>query len=334
MKKYIIASMLCCSFILLSTHVQAEEKVALSVKDAVETALARNLNLRLVEQGVEEALGEVNRAKGRFDEYIKVESSYKQYEYSPLSVGGATLEEQGNVDLGITKRLSTGTELGVSWRTESYKSDIDGLFYDPAYSTGLSVDVVQPLLQGFGTDVQSAEQRAAEQDVAVARFQVESLVADLAAEVKRRYWELVFARTDIEVKRFSVSLAEKLLSETKAKISVGRLAEIEIYQPQSEVARREEELITAERAIGFAEDELKLLMNIDNWDVLYVPTDNPPRDDVHVNANEILENALLNRADLGALQGSIEASLLRKNLAQDQLRPVLNLVGGIGYGGV
>jgi len=165
-------------------------------------------------------------------------------------------------------------------------------------------------------------------------FQVDSTAADLAALVKNGYWNLVFAWQDIEVKKFSVTLARKLLEETEAKIAAGSLAEVEIYQPQSEVTRREEDLIAAELAIGLAEDELKLLLNSSDWLTSFAPTDTPSTKPVVLEQKKILQNALTNRPDLKAAKMSIDAARIRQTLAEDDLRPALSLTGRVGYGGL
>jgi outer membrane protein TolC len=166
-----------------------------------------------------------------------------------------------------------------------------------------------------------------------ATYQVNSEAANLAADVKIAYWNLVFAWQDIEVQKLSLKLARKLLEETEAKINAGRLAKVEIYQPQSEVARREEQLISSERAIGTAEDELKLLLNSDKWMTSFQPTDQPTTEPVELDLATIQKNALKNRPDLKAADLLIEAAEFEEKKAKNDIRPDLSLVGGVGVAG-
>jgi outer membrane protein TolC len=311
----------------------SEKSVPITLREAVEQALANNLNLKLQQEETNVATGAIDIARSRFDKSLSAEIGASGEESTPLYTGAAEHEDSGNLSASLNKRFTTGTEMELGWSNTHYDSDADGLDLNPSYGSSISLGLTQPLLRGWGKDIQTSFITAAEKDLTAATFQVDSLAADLAAQVKSGYWNLVFAWQDIEVKRLSLTLARKLLEETVAKIEAGKLAEVELYQPQSEVARREEELIAAERAIGIADDELKLLLNSDSWFTPFSPVDLPRTEPVQLSPQSILDNALTNRPDLKAAQMGIDAASIRKKLAEDELRPSLNLVGTLGYGG-
>lgn len=330
-------SRICLSLALLlavSGSVTATEtNYQLTLREAVEQALANNLNLRLQQENTVIAEGSVKIAESRFDRLLSAEVGVESAESTPLFRGGAEEEDSANVNATLSKRFTTGTEVQLGLSNSRYDSDAEGLLLNPSYGNSVNVGVSQPLLKGWGKDIQTAEISAAESEVSAATFQVDSLAANLAAQVKQGYWELVFAWQDIEVKKLSLTLAQKLLEETEAKINAGKLAEVELYQPQSEVARREEELIAAERAIGVADDELKLLLNSNDWITPFQPVDLPDTTPVTLIPKNILDNALASRPDLEAAKKNIDAAKIREKIAEDDLRPSLNLVGSLGFGG-
>ncbi|SHO49775.1 TolC family protein [Desulfopila aestuarii] len=308
--------------------------VPLTLKTAVETALANNLNLTLRREDTNIAAGAIDIAKGRFDKQFNAETGVEGVHSTPLYANGIDNENSGRLDASITKRFTTGTEVELGWTNSRYDADAFGIEVNPSYRSMVELGISQPLLRGWGTEIQTGQVTAAEIEHTASTFQVNSTAADLAALVKRGYWNLVFSWQDIEVKKFSVSLARKLLAETEAKIAAGALAEVEIYQPQSEVTRREEDLIAAELAIGLAEDELKLLLNSSDWLTPFAPTDTPSTEPVTLEQKKILQNALANRPDLKAAKMSIDAARIRQTLAEDDLRPALSLAGRVGYGGL
>lgn len=333
-----ILSQLCLGTVLLmplttATVNGAETTLPLTLKQAVESALQNNLNLKLTREDTEIAGGAVDIAQGRFDKNITAQAGYESQESTPLVIGGAEQEDMGNFDINMSKRFTTGTELQFGWQNTSYDSDSVAMSLNPSYNSGLKMGLAQPLLRGWGSDIQTAQVQAAEKNYDAASYQVDSTAADLAALVKTGYWNLVFAWQDISVKTLSLDLAQKLLGETEAKISAGKLAQVEVYQPQSEVARREEDLIGAERAIGAAEDNLKLLMNSGDWLIQYEPTDSPLTAPVTIEPMSVLNKALENRPDLKAAELAIQAARLDEMIAEDNLRPDLNLSGGLAYGG-
>ncbi|GAB6191014.1 hypothetical protein JCM39068_07630 [Desulfocastanea catecholica] len=329
-----------------STHAEIMEK--LDLRSALEQALRNNLNLQLRREDVNSAEGAVLSTAGKFDILLEAEARVQTEELTPIFIGGAEREDSGRWNAEASKLFSTGTTISLGWNNSRFQSNGSGLFFDsapissleadgllinPSYNSGITLGVRQPLLRGFGEETQTADLRASQKQLEAATYQVNSEAANLAAKVKIAYWNLVFARQDIEVQKLSLTLAAKLLKETETKINAGRLAEVEIYQPRSEVVRREEQLISAERAIGVAEDELKLLLNSDRWLMTFQPTDLPITDPIDLDLPTILDNALKNRPDVKAADLLTEAALYEQARAQDAIRPDLSLVGGVGLAG-
>lgn len=311
----------------------AEDVEKIDLRSAVEQALNNNLNLQLRREDVNTAEGAKLSSEGTFDVYLDAQVQGQSEEKTPIFLGGATQEDNGLWNASASKLFTTGTSLSLGWNNSSFNSDAFGLLLDPSYDSGLTLGLRQPLLRGFGREVQTALLQSARKQLEAASFQVSSEAANLAADVKIAYWNLVFARQDIDVQKLSLELARKLLKETETKISAGSLAEIEIYQPRSGVARREEQLISAERAVGTAEDELKILLNSDKWLTTFQPTDQPATIPINLNLPTIIDNALKSRPDIKAAELLIEAAQYAEKKAKDDTRPDLSLVGDVGLAG-
>lgn len=318
-------------FIAGPAHAENVEK--LDLRGAVELALKNNLNIQLRREDVSAAEGAALSAEGKFDVYLDAEVLGQSEERTPLYIGGAYQEDSGLWNAEASKMFTTGTSLSLGWNNSGYDSDASSLLLDPSFNSGLVLGLRQPLLRGFGREVQTAQLQSSQKQLEAAKFQVSSEAANLAASVKVAYWNLVFARQDIEVQKLSVTLAQKLLDETETKINAGSLAEVDIYQPRSEVARREEQLISAERAIGTAEDQLKILLNSDKWLTSFEPTDQPTTEPIDLNLPAIIDNALKNRPDIKAAKLLIEAAQFEEKRAWDDIRPDLSLVGEVGLTG-
>ena len=307
--------------------------VQLTLAEAVQQALASNLGLQLQKDDVAAAEGAKETAEGEFDMIAKAEGGAESKEYEPLIPQGSEKEKTAQWSVGLQQKYITGTEVSVSWNNSRYASTPESPFLDPAYNSGLTIGVRQPLLQGFGVDRQTASIRASEKNLAATTYMVSSEAANLAAKVKGAYWNLVYAWQDKSVKELSLTLARKLLEETEEKISAGELAEMDIYQPQSEIARREQNLILADRTIGLYEDELKLLLNSKDWYTSFLPADLPPTAPITPDPRVIEDKALSTRPDLKAAELAIEAARIQEEVALDNVRPSLALVGMVGQGG-
>lgn len=321
------------SLLLLQQAVLAQNVEKISLQEAIEQALANNLNLRLQKENVQVAEGVSLAAEGKFDFFIEAEALARNEELTPLSPLGAEREDTGVWNGEISKMFTTGTSVSLGYDNSRFDSDSIAFDLNPSYNSALVLGLRQPLLKGFGTEIQTAALRESQKQLEATVFQVDSEAANLAADVKVAYWRFYFALQNIEVQKLSLTLAKKLLEETEAKISAGKMALIDFFQPQSEVARREEQLITAERAVGTAEDSLKLLLNSRDWLAEFEPTDEPAIEPVELDLPTILNNALQNRPDIKAADLIVEAAKIQEEKAKDDIRPDLSLIGNVGVSG-
>ncbi len=313
----------------------AEENkpLLLTLNQAVEIGLKNNLQLYLQKEDVTSAQGLIETSKGAFDTLFTANAGLGENNHSAVLSGEEATDETRTISSGLSKKLALGTELSLLLDSNRTASDPTSYQIDPAYTSSLNLTISQPLLKGRGSEVQTATVEAAEKQLQMTYFLVQSEAADLAATVKNSYWELVYSLQEIEVRRLSLTLAERLLNETKIKIEAGRLAPVEIFQPESEVARREQLLITGERAIGFAEDNLKILLNFKNWERPIKPLDLPVITNESVNLETVMKNALLNRPDLQAAMVRIDAAKIIAKQKENYTLPQLSLYGRAGIGG-
>lgn len=334
--RYHIAPVLVALFLqlfLFTQAVSAENSQKLTLEEAIKQALANNLNLKLRQDDVQAAAGATLAAEGKFDVFFEAEALAKSEEQTPLIPNVSDQDDTTVWNAAVSKLFATGTEVSLGYNNSRFDSNLDGILLNPAYNSGLVLGLRQPLLKGFGREVQTATLRGSQKELEATVYQVDSQAANLAAEVKVAYWNFVFAKQNIDVQQLSLTLAIKLADETETKINAGKLAQVEIYQPQSEVARREENLISAERAVGTAEDNLKLLLNSQDWLTEYDPVDQPTTEPIDLDLPKILDNALQNRPDIKAADLASEAAMIEEKRSKDDIRPDLSLIGGVGVAG-
>ena len=307
--------------------------INLDLSEAVETALRENLGLKLKQEDVAFAEGTAQAAEGIFDALLSADIGVEESSTTPLTLVNSAEERAAAWNAGVQKRFSTGTEMDLTWDNNSLDTDSEFYLFDSVYNTGLNFGITQPLLQGLGTEVQMADINSARSQLEASSYQVDSDAADLAATVKNAYWQLVFSHQNLDVLQLSLKLAVRLQDDTATKIKAGKLASIDLYQPESEVAQREQDLITGERAVGVAEDNLKLLMNSRNWLAPFKPVDLPETTPIEPDIAMVLENALGNRPDIKAASLQIQASEFQVTKSENKILPALNLIGSLGYGG-
>lgn len=146
----------------------------------------------------------------------------------------------------VAKELPSGGTLGVALGSTSQTRRFGEAPDSPATASiaTLSVDLRQPLLRGFfqGTrvDVRKAE-LAADAATLEAREQAASSIRELIAA----YWELAYARANLDVRKQSLAVAQNQLELTKKMHERGAVPESAVKAARYGVAVRQEALLRA-----------------------------------------------------------------------------------------
>lgn len=324
------------SILALSTPCSAREKLELSLSEAVGISLKENLSLAEEDLLFRIAGAEVKVSEGEFDPAVTFEVN-RSYDKSQSATTFVSAEEKlttYGISFGGKAKTGTSYELALnSSRTEVSQTPF--LLLNPYYKTNVELNLTQPLLKGFGTSVQESAIRVARKNQEIAGLGTEHKIMEIMADTVGAYWELYFARGDLEVSQFSLELAENTLKEVQAKIDAGSLAPVEVYSAEAEVAIREENLLKARKAVSDAEDALKAIMNFKDWDKEIVPVESPPEPEAGAPELEaLIAAALENRRDYRqSLEQQKNKEILRE-FQKNQKLPELNLVAGAGLNGL
>jgi outer membrane protein TolC len=189
---------------------------------------------------------------------------------------------------------------------------------DPNYGSSLNMTYRQSLLRSFGLEINRAPINIARNNTRISDSQFRDLVMTTMEATESAYWELVFARRDLEVKRGSYSLANELLRINRAKVEVGTLAPIDVTQAEAGVASRAEDLIISVGNLLTAEDSLRKLLNppMDHpiWTSTLVPSDTPAFTLDDEDAAAAFEVAKENRPELEQQQITIQNNALQEKI--------------------
>lgn len=325
----LLAIALCCANALSS------ELVELSLSDAVDAALRQNLTLREQEIVALRAGAEVVAARGEFDHALKIELNRDFQRRSTATALISGEEKTFGYGLSLEGKAITGTRYELSYTGGSVKrEDIPFLEINPYYTSELSLLLTQPLLRGFGIEVQKSNVESALEAERMARLQTERKISEVIAQTVEAYWNLYWAVGNLEAVRLSFDLASNLKEEVRARIEAGSLPPVEIYKAEAEVAERRQRVLEARKALGDAEDTLRALMDYDDWSSELVTRDEPPEEATVPEFEEVYTAALEHRGDYLQALADLDRSEVMRRFYKNQKLPDLSLVGGAGLNGL
>ncbi|MBI5447062.1 MAG: TolC family protein [Deltaproteobacteria bacterium] len=318
------------------------EKIELTLAQAIEFALRNTLDLDVASLTYQRTGFSIGAASGAFDPSLTAAVNASSRETPTTSSFQAPASKAQRFDLGIGGLTQIGTEYSLGFvgeRSDSpTKTPIPGYVeINPKLETGLTASVTQPILRGFGRDVNTrlVVQSRLLQDASAWDFVV--TIQNAVQLVENAYWDLVYANANLESKKEALDRANDFNRITKIKIDVGALAPIEIVQTEVTIAQREQEIILAEGQIGDAQDRLKRLLNVTDlstWSRPIVPMDKPSEEKVTIDVEAGIRSAIEVRPEVKQALVDIESKKVSLVFNRNELKPRLDAKGSYGLAGV
>jgi outer membrane protein TolC len=265
-------------------------------------------------------------------------------EYSTVLTGGSNflVTNNTNGNIGLTQGFSPGTQIGLNFDNTRFTNNTTRYTYNPTISSDLGLTITQPLLRGFGIDLNRRFIRIAKNSQKVADLVFRQQVIDTVAGISRLYTDLVSLNEDVNVKREALRLAQRLYDDNKDKVDQGTLAPIEVIRAQAQVAVSRQALISAEGLVR--QQELIVLTAITRRGLTnpaireahITPTDFvtvPDKEPVEPVQDAVVD-ALKNRPDLAQAGIQVENSQISLKGSLNALRPQVDLVGTMQNSGL
>jgi outer membrane protein TolC len=317
------------------------DTLSLSLRDCVHRALEANQDILVTMFEPLKAGADVLSAKGEFDPQLYSQAQYLRATQSASSevvtFGGITSLEthQTTSQSGVQGRLPWGTEYNVALslnKEETTYTQMREQWYG-----GLTLNLTQPLLRGFGNKTNRARILQAANNRDLAETQLRSTVLQAVSDTVKGYWDLVGAIQSVEARQKAVNNAERLYEIQQKRLELGNAAEIEVVQAQAGLTTRKSDLISAMSQVESASDMLKSQLGLLGEDTVspkkIVPTDQPAVVDVELNEVQSVSLALKNRPEIEGAEIQIDSARIEQSRLANGLMPQLDITGSVSQGG-
>ncbi len=240
-------------------------------------------------------------------------------------------------NLTLAQGFSTGTQFLVG---STNASDILNLFAtspDPFRRPNVVASVTQPLLRGFGRNVNRRYIRIADNNLKVSRLVFRQQLTDLIFGISRLYYDLVSLNEDVRVKQETLSAAQALYQNDKSQVEVGTLAPLELTRAEALLSASQLDLTRAQGLVLQQEAVIKSVISrtgtadpalrgvrISPTDTIVVPqSENLPP------LQEVITQGLANRADLAQAALQVTNGRISVEGSRNQVKPEIDLIGNI-----
>lgn len=323
-------------------------EVILTLQKAVASAVENNL---LVQQArLTEAMSQtdITRAEAVFDTVLFASGGYSSSNQPQPTVntggGGAILlnpaadQRNWTMTTGLQQQFATGTNLSVSssmgWLDIEDPGNV--VTPNPSYDTSVNLTLSQPLLRGFGLDVNLAQVRLARNQDRRAVQAVRQQLLTTVAQVEAAYWQVYLQRQRLVSARWLLKVGEDVRNLLERRR--GYDASLAQYSDAvSKVEDRRSQIIRAERELQRAVNNLKQVMNEPllppGGSETIVIADAPVDQALRYSVGDALASAMAQNPQIAAALLGIDDASISIDVADNGRLPQLDLqASGALYG--
>ena len=331
-------------------------KLMLSLEDAISLGLENNLALAVEKyvpwQDEANLLLAQSGANGplRFDPTV-TSNLYLQEQTEPINnpffVGVAPTSSatpSATVPIGIinhsavanfqyTQNFVTGTQFQLTFDNTRASTNLGFDLFNPYDQSTLTLQITQPLLNGFGKLPNERYILEAKNTVKVGESQFAQQVMTTITQVANDYWELVYARENVKVEQVAVAADQQLYENNKKQLEIGTMAPLDVITAQSQLATDQQALVQAQTTQLLDETTLLVAITKDALaaqlqGVEIVPTTpifNPPPEDISL--QDAVHEAWQKRPELQQDALNLKNAGIEIKATQNALLPTVNLYG-------
>jgi outer membrane protein len=268
---------------------------------------------------------------------------------NPLTSGAGT-GTNGIASLGIHQSIfntafsqgfSTGTTLNVFWDNTRSSSTSTFNLFDPAVQSSIGISFSQQLLQGVGRNITRRNILIAENNRKIADLAFAQQAITTVTNTITAYWELVYARQNVQVQQQAVTVSQKLYNDNKKQLEIGTMAPLDVTRAESELATDTQNLIVAQTTRLQDELVLKNFISKDPTasnliDVEIIPTDKPdaPQSIQLAPFTDAVKEAFVNRPDVQEQILNLRNGEIDVNATKNALLPLATLTGSYSSTGL
>ncbi len=253
--------------------VLGERKIAL--QEVVERTLANDRDLAVSRILLDESGSSIKAAHGYYDPVFNLKADdLKSVSPAASSLSGGPNGKLTQKTLELLPSLSgsspwLGGTYEIDLSASRTQSDNQFLSLNPQYPSNIGIKLNQPLWRGLRYDDNRHRLQVAIQNRSLSSEQLRQKVIEIVTQAVQAYWELDYARRNLDVQIEAVRLAEQQFASNRRQAEQGLLARIDVVAAQTQMATFRQNVFTAQDALTRSENVLKQMITPNRTDLLW-----------------------------------------------------------------
>ena len=267
----------------------ANKNLFLTLEQAVSLAIKKNPDL---------VISKLERINDKYAVLVQKHNFEPSYSYG--TIAATYFPDNNNEQL---QEISANPNVTLN-NVYGTKFTVGGNFNSPDsknLNSQLTLEVLQPLIRGFGKDVVLADLRNALDSEEIKKLTFSNTVIDTINSVIRAYLSIIQALQTLKIDQENLKVLEKTVKNDQVEIDVGRMAKNEIYQARANAASAHASVQNDINAVNSAKLQMIDFLGLSADTKLIIPE--------KINLNEIIRIFLGGKYDVIAIDKFKKLSL-------------------------
>jgi outer membrane protein len=323
----------------------SSDTLSLSLNDAIRRALENNNDIESSRSDVRIAEQTLIGLRGVFDPVFnytpEINNSVRPVinVFGGAGTSGTVSTTDYNNNFSVTKQFGTGGgNYSYFFNNTRENTSATNSTLNPFYSAAQGLQFTQPLWRDRSIDRNRQQIRIQRKRLEQSDADFRRITIQIISQVQSAYWDLVFAKRNLENQIANVNLAREDFRRTEASVAAGASAPLQRAEIETELATRESALLIANQQVTTSENILKQLIIKDplspDWQKVLTPTEVPSFDETPMNLDSALKEARENRPELRRLQLEQDVNAINLQFYKNQTKPRIDLTATIQTNGL
>lgn len=303
-----------------------------SLKDCVLISLKNGFDVKLAKLDLYVAETKVMYSRAVFDTMLFSGVNYGEDKRQQLSVFSPDDNQTNEYYAGVSKKLPTGTQVGISADEKRLWSNSRFVEENPSHSMEMKLNARQNLAKNIFGYIDRKNVSIAKVAVEMADFESKDRIENFIYSVEKAYWDFVSKHDTLEIYAAILTKAKDLFEITNRNVDMGIQERVDIVASEANLNRMESEYLLSENDYREACENLKFLMNV-NGDYSVKPLDGLSGTSLKGEFADYLNKAFSERRDYMAGKKNIEMRSLELKMTGNLKWPEIDLLGSLGVNG-
>lgn len=304
---------------------QTAKSIKLSLSDVTQLALRNNLDIQIARYTAYAQRTDLTEAESVFDTVLNASASYSDDQSKTATAFAGTRSTINEYGLGLSKKLPTGTTLGLEFSDTRASTNSAFTSLTPAHEATARFSIHQPLGSNIFGLIDRGQIRITRLDVLNSDFSALGRIEESLAQAQIAYWRLALAYRELKVGREMLNKAKSLYENFLKKNKLGLVEDAELFAAKANVLQRQNNVQTLAHQLLLAKNNLLLYLHEEDLDLEVIPQDvfMPAGQNIEVGSS--LKIAIKNNRDYQQAVNELQSRGINFDIKKNSLWPEIDL---------